>query len=59
MKIFLPQNVPVPISKYDPNPEAMYQEECDCLQIYSNRLNGSLWATRQVTLPFLSASDEH
>ena len=51
MNAYLPQNMPVPISKYDPNPENMYQEECDCLQIYSNQLKGSLWATRQVTQP--------
>jgi hypothetical protein len=55
MPTWCPQNVPVPMAKYDPDPEAMYQEECDCLQIYSNKLNGLLWATRQVgpcSLPF-------
>jgi hypothetical protein len=41
------QNVPVPVSKLDPDPEVMYQEECDCLQAYSNRLHGILWGTRQ------------
>jgi hypothetical protein len=41
------QNVPVPLAKYDPDPEVMYQQEQDCLQCFSNRLHGILWATRQ------------
>lgn len=40
------QNMPVPLAKYDPDPEEMYKEEVDCLQIYSNRIHGTLWATR-------------